>query len=91
MKYAPVVLFAYNRLNEVRQTVEALKQNILAPQSDLYIFSDNAKSESDQTKVAAVRDFLHTIDGFKSVTVIERERLRSFADTAKSSFSKMTS
>ena len=43
---APICLFTYNRLAEARQTVEALQKNYLAPESELFIFSDDAKNES---------------------------------------------
>lgn len=70
--YAPVVLFTYNRLQEVIHTIEALQKNTLAPESDLYIFSDYAKHKADIPKVAAVRDYLRTVNGFKSINIIER-------------------
>ena len=44
--YAPVLLFVYNRPAHVRRTVEALRANLLAAESDLYVYSDAAKDES---------------------------------------------
>ena len=41
--YAPVCLFVFNRLEHTQKTVDALKKNILAPDSDLYIYSDAPK------------------------------------------------
>src|SRR5690606_30354567 len=70
-KFAPICLFTYNRLEETGQTVEALKRNFLAKESDLYIFSDGAKNESAEDKVDAVRRYIKTINGFKSVTIYE--------------------
>src|SRR5260370_26882560 len=71
---APIALFVYNRPEHTRRTVESLGANTLAPQSDLFVFSDAAKKESAAGAVEAVRKFTRTIDGFKSVTIIERER-----------------
>ena len=71
---APIALFVYNRPEHTRQTVEALRANELAQQSDLFVFADGPKSELGTAAVAAVRKFARAIDGFKSVTVIERER-----------------
>ncbi len=71
---APIALFVYNRPEHTRRTVESLRANIWAGQSDLFVFSDAAKKESAAAAVEAVRKFIRTIDGFKSVTVIERER-----------------
>ena len=48
MQYsAPIVLFVYNRLWNTQQTLEALRKNELAGQSDLYIYAYGAKSEHD--------------------------------------------
>jgi len=45
--------------------------NYLAPQSELFVFSDGAK-QGDEEKVQAVRDFLKTVNGFKRVEVMAR-------------------
>lgn len=73
MKLAPIVVFAYNRPDHLRQTILALKQNVLADESDLYVYSDAQKSEAQSNKVEAVREYTRLIDGFKSVTIVERE------------------
>jgi hypothetical protein len=73
MVYAPIVLFVYNRPDHTVRTVEALKQNSLAGQSDLFIFSDAPKSASDQSKVSEVRSYLKGITGFKSIFISENE------------------
>lgn len=72
MPYAPILLFTYNRPEHLRNTIEALQKNTLATKSDLFIYSDAAKTPQQQQAVDEVRQFVHTIDGFKSVTVIER-------------------
>jgi glycosyltransferase involved in cell wall biosynthesis len=71
---APIALFVYNRPEHTRRTVESLRANTLAPQSDLFVFSDAARKESAAAAVEDVRKFIRTIEGFKSVTIIERER-----------------
>lgn len=71
---APIVLFVYNRPEHTAQTIEALKKNDLAENSELYIFSDAPKKESVREKVQAVREYIRTIEGFKKVTIIEREK-----------------
>jgi hypothetical protein len=73
MAFAPIVLFVYNRPAHTRQTVVALQQNILAQDSDLIIFSDAPKTELHAEAVHNVREYIHQIDGFKSVTIVERE------------------
>ena len=70
--YAPVLLFVYNRPAHVRRTVEALRANLLAAESDLYVYSDAAKDESSLEAVREVRAYVRHIDDFRSVTVVER-------------------
>ena len=73
MNNAPIALFVYNRPEHTRRTIEALKQNILAKESELIIFSDAPKSEAHVGKVCEIREYIRYIDGFKSVTIVERE------------------
>jgi hypothetical protein len=70
----PILLFTYKRLALTRQTIEALQRNLLAGQSELFIFSDGARAEHDLLKVQSVRDYLRTVTGFKKVTIIESEK-----------------
>ncbi|MFA6629791.1 MAG: hypothetical protein WCS55_08525 [Sulfuricurvum sp.] len=72
MAYAPIALFTYNRLEELEYTVQALQHNLLAAESDLTVYSDAPKTEKEIEKVSRVRAFLKTLDGFKSITVVER-------------------
>lgn len=71
---APIALFVYNRPWHTLQTVEALQQNELATESDLFIFSDGAKTAETKPAVCEVRNYISGIAGFKSVTIIEREK-----------------
>ena len=70
---APIVLFVYNRPWHTEQTVESLKKNKLAAESDLIIYSDGARSEKDKYTVKKVRDFAEKITGFKSIQLIKRK------------------
>ncbi len=71
---APIVIFTYKRPWHTQKTVEALKKNELAQESELFIFSDGWKNENDKPKVLEVREYLKTINGFKKVTIIERDK-----------------
>lgn len=73
MNYAPIALFVYNRPQHTRQTVEALKKNLLAKESDLIVFSDAPKSEAQVSAVAEVRKYIREIEGFKSLVIVERD------------------
>jgi hypothetical protein len=70
---APIVLFVYNRPDHTRQTLEALGANLLAAESELFIFSDAPKNKEASELVQAVRSLIKTVKGFKSVTIIERD------------------
>ena len=72
MNLAPIALFVYNRLDHTEQTVSALKRNLLAEESDLIVFSDASKNSNSDEKVKAVRAFIKSITGFKSLTIVER-------------------
>ncbi|MES2445715.1 MAG: sugar transferase [Bacteroidota bacterium] len=68
---APIALFVYNRPQHTERTVKFLKQNELAADSRLFIFSDGAKTDADFDKVSEVREFIKKIDGFKSIEIVE--------------------
>lgn len=71
--YAPIVLFTYNRLKNTRETIDGLLANSEAAFSDLIVYSDAPKKQSDSASVDEVRGYLKTVSGFQSVTIIERE------------------
>jgi hypothetical protein len=78
---APIALFVYNRLSDIEQTVKSLQKNKLTSESDLFIFSDGQKDGDVSDKIPCVRNYLKTIDGFKSVTIIEREKNMGLANS----------
>lgn len=73
MPYAPIALFTYCRAEHTRRTVASLLANAGAAESDLFIFSDGPKSGAVAPAVADVRRYIHSITGFRTVTVVERE------------------
>jgi hypothetical protein len=66
---APIILFVYNRPSHTLRTINALKQNGLAAESDLFIFSDGERSSKDRDNVEQVREVSKSIQGFKSVNI----------------------
>jgi GT2 family glycosyltransferase len=74
MRLAPIALFVYNRPEHTRKTIAALKKNTLASASDLIVFSDAPKTSQLDSSVQEVRAILGSIDGFKSVKIIERDK-----------------
>ena len=74
MSLVPIVLFVYNRLWHTQQTVEALRKNYSAAESDLFIFADGPKenaTEEQKEKIRQVREYIHQITGFKQITIHE--------------------
>lgn len=71
---SPVVLFVYNRFEHTKKTIEALQQNYLAEDTELFIFSDYYKNEDDKKAVESIRAYINSLKGFKSVNVIERSK-----------------
>ena len=73
MDLAPIALFVYNRPDHTRRVVEALQNNELAGDSDLFIFSDGPKTPDVSPAVNEVRNYIRSITGFNSVTLLERD------------------
>lgn len=74
---APIIVFAYNRPDHLRRTLEALAKNDLAAGSVLYIYCDGVKPDAtgeQRQRVEENRRVAHAALGFKEVKVVERER-----------------
>jgi GT2 family glycosyltransferase len=72
MTPAPIALFAYNRPTHLARTLEALRDNPLAHESRLHIYSDGPKTSRDEPAVAQVRHMIRKTDGFAEVTIHEQ-------------------
>ena len=81
MTYAPIALFCYRRLDVLKQTVEALQKNAESKDSMLIIFSDGYKNDEDKKNVEEVREYIHTIDGFKNIEIIEAPTNKGLANS----------
>lgn len=68
--YAPIVIFAFNRLEPLERCVASLKMNAESTASDLIVFVDGPRKnkEGEEEKVVAVREYVKRITGFKSLT-----------------------
>ena len=91
MNTAPIALFAYDRLNHLTKTVESLLLDPLASKSDIYIFSDGAKSKANLQSVLKVRAFLKNLVGFKSITIVYRDKNFGLAQSIFQGVSKIIS
>lgn len=76
MVYVPIIVFAFNRLDVLSRTINSLKRNPEAEESDLYIFVDGPRLNKDGEveKVNAVREFVADINGFKTITSLFSEK-----------------
>lgn len=72
--YAPIIVSVYDRLEHLRRCVESLKANKLAIESILYVVSDAAYKEEHVDKIRKVRDYISSINGFKEVRPVFREK-----------------
>lgn len=74
MTYAPLHLIVYTRKKNLENLVNSLKTNPEASETDLWIVSDAAAKDSDKDAVTAVRDYIKSINGFKSVHIIAPDK-----------------
>lgn len=73
--YAPVVVFAFNRLDSLRNTITSLLTNTEAKETHLFVFVDGPRKgkEGEQEKVAKVQEFVKSISGFKEIDYLFHE------------------
>ena len=72
MTYAPILLFVYNP-EHTRQVVSFSATHKEAADSPLFIYADQSKNPESDAAVQEVRRYIHSISGFKTITIIERE------------------
>ena len=65
MELAPILLFVYNRPQHVERGLASLLQNAEAGSSELYVFSDAARTEAEEEAVREVRNIV--IDGVSTI------------------------
>lgn len=79
--YAPVVLFAYARLDHLQMTIAALLANSEAAETSLYVYCDGPRHDAHKQITDAVRAYVDTIQGFRSVTRIYRQKNLGLANS----------
>lgn len=87
--YAPIVLFVFNRPEHTRRLVASLLANAESECSDLFIYSDAARDECDTVLVGQVRDFITSVSGFKSITIVKQDRNLGLANSVISGVSRL--
>lgn len=84
MSLAPILLFVYNRPEHTKKTIEALRNNYLAKESDVFVFSDGSKNEKTLEKIKEVRNYLKTLEEekyFKKVNIFESNVNKGLANS----------
>lgn len=69
MKFAPIIIFAFNRLQPLKATVASVLNNPEAAESDIFIFVDGARPNKvgEREKVYAVQEYVKGIEGFANL------------------------
>jgi len=86
LELAPIVLFVYNRPDHTLRTLEALMDNELAEQSQLYIFADGPKANStefNKSKIHEVRKLINSRQWCGNVDVMQFKENRGLAESIK--------
>lgn len=74
MNYSPILISVYDRVAHLTKCVESIKENKEAKDSDLFIAVDYPNKASDKDKIEKVLKYCASIDGFKSVNIIKRNK-----------------
>ena len=86
---APVIIFAYKRLDSVKRTVESLASCKYADQTELFIFCDGPRNDVDLKATNAVRKYLRSIAGFRNITLSFSEKNNGLAASIIQGVSKI--
>jgi hypothetical protein len=78
---APVAVFVFKKLEPLKLMIESLKLNPLSEQCDLFIFSDGWRNLEEKIQVKEVRKFIASINGFKSLKIIESDKNLGLAES----------
>lgn len=81
--YAPIILFAFNRLEPLKACIASLIQNEEAAMSDIIVFVDGPRpcKEGESAKVNAVRRYVSSITGFNRVETHFSEENKGLANS----------
>lgn len=80
---APIILFAFNRAEALKNTISSLLENSEAKDSIIYIFVDGARKnkEGEAEKVLAVQEYVKSVVGFKEIHYSFSEQNKGLANS----------
>lgn len=70
----PILIFTYKRLKLLKNLISSLKKNNEYSEYKLYIFIDGPKKHQDILKISKIKNYCHTISGFKCIKIIKRKK-----------------
>ena len=73
-QFAPVLIPTLNRYEHFKRCVESLAHCTHADKTDLFIALDYPLKDSHWKGYKKIKQYLSEISGFKTITIIERER-----------------
>jgi len=78
-EFAPIAVFAFRRPDHLRRCLAALSAATGARESQLIVFCDGPRDESDRALVERTREVARAASGFASVEVVEAQRNKGLA------------
>lgn len=72
--FAPVVIPTLNRFDHLKRCLDSLLKNIYATKTPIYIYLDAPTKTEHMIGYNKIIDYANEVSGFKSVTVIKREK-----------------
>lgn len=89
MNYAPIIVFLYNRPDKAEKTLNTLKNNTLASESDIHIFIDGAKNDEVKIEVDKTKKVAYSVTSFKNIKIYESDKNKGLADSIISGVTKI--
>ncbi len=86
---APIALFVFARPDHTARTLAALTANSLASQSDLIVFHDGPRADTDLRAHQQTADIVRQASGFRSVRYVLRPQNRGLAQSLYSGVSEV--
>ena len=71
--YSPIVIFTFLRFQKLKRLINTLKKSEISKHSEIYFFSDFAKTKYEINKIKKIRIYLKKVTGFKKKTIILRK------------------
>ncbi|MCF2583504.1 glycosyltransferase, partial [Bacteroides caecigallinarum] len=80
---APIIIFAFNRPEALKNTIESLLKNEEAKDSNLYVYVDGARDNKpgEDKKVLEVQNIVKEIKGFKSLHYTFNEKNKGLGNS----------